>query len=594
VLMLVVAALAVPLWLRPLLMHQAVTALGRPVAIGTAGLGLTLDPLALVFHCTDVTIGNPADFPAGEPPFAHAAAMTMAMEVLPALRGGPTTLTLLDLHQPMFSAIETADGKKNFVFQTHPAAIRQIRVSDGRAHVVLPALHADLQAQFATQASAEGPGKTVTTAQGTYAGLPATLRLISDAAFQSGVDAKPLAMTLQVVDGRTTLDADGTLRDPISPTGADLAMRIAGPDMALLKPLLGIAFPHSATYSFDGGLHYSPGLFRVTGKTFTIGQSDLEGAVTVRTGSGRPPDTIADLTSRVVTAADARRLLAGDAGPGANPGLPKSGTGALHLTYRAQAVHDGTTTLGALDMHLELSAEGLVLKPLTLGIGAGQFAGAVTLKPQPDGALHADARLWIDRVDIARLGPRAEDGAGAISGVVHLKGSGPSAAAILGSADGEAAFWMQDGQLGSLFLDLAGLRLGNALLAWVTGPRVTRVDCFAADLPIRHGVITTRALILETADAVMQGNGTLSLADKRMDLRLQTHSKHLTVGVIPGPLVVSGPLDDLSALPDPAAGPARHGLAAVLSVLPGVQFGVGDASRCDPMLDRLRAAAGSP
>jgi uncharacterized protein involved in outer membrane biogenesis len=42
---------------------------------------------------------------------------------------------------------------------------------------------------------------------------------------------------------------------------------------------------------------------------------------------------------------------------------------------------------------------------------------------------------------------------------VHLAGTGRSIAEILGAADGAASFWMLGGDLSSLLVDLAGLRL---------------------------------------------------------------------------------------------------------------------------------------
>jgi uncharacterized protein involved in outer membrane biogenesis len=152
---------------------------------------------------------------------------------------------------------------------------------------------------------------------------------------------------------------------------------------------------------------------------------------------------------------------------------------------------------------------------------------------------------------------------------------------------------MQQGDVSSLFVDLAGLQLGSALLAWLSGPQVTRVQCFVADLPLRHGVVTTRALMLETSDLVLQGSGSANLAQERVELRLRSQSKHFTVGVLPVPLLISGPFADPRTEPDPAAA-AQHGLGKVLSLLPHVELGSDDATRCDAVLDRLHKGRAAP
>ena len=208
--------------------------------------------------------------------------------------------------------------------------------------------------------------------------------------------------------------------------------------------------------------------------------------------------------------------------------------------------------------------------------------------------MRAEANVRLDGVGLAHLvGPTKYREAGALNGMAHLTGTGASVAALLGAADGEVSLWMQHGDVSALFVDLAGLRLGSALLAWLSGPPVTRVQCFVADLPLRHGVATTRALILETADSVMQGSGSANLAQERVELRLNTQSKHFTVGVLAGPLLISGPLVDPRAEPDPSAA-VSHGLARVLSMLPRVQLGADDAPRCEAVLDRMRAGRTAP
>jgi hypothetical protein len=108
-----------------------------------------------------------------------------------------------------------------------------------------------------------------------------------------------------------------------------------------------------------------------------------------------------------------------------------------------------------------------------------------------------------------------------------------------------------------------------------------------ADLPLRRGVLSTRALLLETEDAVIEGRGVVDLRRERVEIRLRTESKRLTVGVLPVPLLVSGTLKAPSAAPDRAEG-AGGGIAGAIAALPTVRFGVGDDPRCDGLLRRAQ------
>jgi uncharacterized protein involved in outer membrane biogenesis len=274
--------------------------------------------------------------------------------------------------------------------------------------------------------------------------------------------------------------------------------------------------------------------------------------------------------------------------------LPQLDGGAVHLTYRAQTIHGMSTSLGGLALHAELGGGALTIRPFSVGVGRGRLTGDLVLAPQPDGPMRGQADVGLDGVGLAHLiGPTKYQAAGGLNGTIHLTGTGDTVAALLGAADGDASLWMQQGDVSALFVDLAGLQLGSALVAWLAGPQVTRVQCFVADLPLRHGVVTTRALILETPDLVLQGTGSANLARQRVELRLHAESRHVAVGVLPGPLLISGPLTDPRAEPDPSAA-ASHGLGRVLSLLPHVELGADDAPRCAAVLDRLPKNRGAP
>jgi uncharacterized protein involved in outer membrane biogenesis len=601
-------ALANRVWLRPFVESEASAILGRPITIGGLGLSLhSVAPLIIDFDNRDVVVGNPPGFPAGAEPLARIPRMIVSLDVLRTLRRGQFMTTFVDLQQPVIVAVETPDGEKNYVLPARHAQADALRITDGHAHVTLANLQADLQVAFATQAASDTDHQpqVVATADGTYAGLPTTARLSWDAKLRSGSDAPPSPFAMQVTNGQTKIAAQGTLVDPISPARANLTMTLSGPDMALLKPLIGAALPSTPAYSIDIGLDYADGLFRITGHTGRVGQSDLEGTIAART---QPLDVTVDLSSREATLKDLAAVIAGQRhGDGETPAksgsqlfstaplrLPQLGGGALHLTYRAQTVHGTSTSLNDLDLHAELGGGALTLRPFSVGIGRGKLTGDLLFTPQPGGAMRAQADVGLDGVGLAHLvGPSKYQEAGSLNGAVHLTSTGDSVAALVGAADGEASLWMQQGDVSSLFVDLAGLQLGSALLAWLSGPQVTRVQCFVADLPLRHGILTTRALMLETPDLVLQGSGSANLAQERVELRLRSQSKHFAVGVLPGPLLISGPFASPRTEPDPAAA-AQHGLGKVLSLLPHVELGSDDATRCDAVLDRLRKGRAAP
>jgi len=611
--LLAVAVVSAPIWLRPIIQREASAAFRRPITISSVRLRLG-NPLNVVFE--NLVVGNPLGFPENQEPFARIARVSADLDVFALIRRSQLVITSMDLQQPIVSPVSTAKGQKNYVFPPSHSEINVIRVTDGHAHVTLVDLRADFQVDFATRPVSDPAGVTqiVATSQGTYAALPTTARLVGDGAVHSGESAQPWSVDLQITNGQTEISAVGRLQDPTNPRGAKLALRSTGPDMALLKPLIGVSLPATPHYEFDGGLVYEGGVFTLTGKADRIGRSDLEGTVTVRIGEGEQADITAELHSGDVAMEDIASLISGRPssngqktaaetptrqGSGLFPKtalhLPDVGSSIVHLTYVAQVVQGTSTSLDHLALHMEVKAGGVTLRPLTVTAGRGRLFGGLSLVQQANGVIKAESDIHLDRVDIARLlQAKNYQGELALNGAIHLEGAGHSVSAIVAAMDGNASFWTQGGDLNALIVDAAGLRLGSALLSWLAGPRVTQVQCFVADLALRHGILGTRALTLETTNAVLEGVGAINLGQENVNLRIRSQSKHFTVGVLPGPLLIRGPLADPRAVPDPSADPGRGAIADVLSVLPGVQFGVGDAPECEVRLNRFRAGRVPP
>jgi uncharacterized protein involved in outer membrane biogenesis len=402
--------------------------------------------------------------------------------------------------------------------------------------------------------------------------------------------------------------------------GASVGLQLAGPDIALLYPLTGVPLPPTPPYELGGKLDYAEGRFRFTGVAGRVGRSDLEGTMTVALRPDRRPEVTAELRSRAVDLRDIAGLLGGTPGPSGTPGqtprqhaqatrteaearasprvlpdrplnFPKLERADMHLLYRAARIQDRSMPLDDLTLRMDVVDGTVALRPLTFGVGRGRITIGATLAPEGEGAVRAQTEVRFERLDVSRLmhASGGYQGAGVLNGTARLEGTGRSVAGILGGADGAASLWMAGGDLSKLLVDLAGLRLGSVLLSSLGGGAARAgVECFVADLALRRGVLSTRALLLETEDAVTEGQGAVDLGRERVEVRLRTESKRLTVGVLPAPLLVSGTLKEPRAAPDPAAPAGRGGLAGALAALPSVQLGTGDDPRCEGLLARIR------
>src|SRR5437588_8924115 len=177
-------------WLIPIVEGRASSALGRQVTI--AHLHVQLGRVTTV-SADDVRIANPAGFPA-EGDFARIARLSVQADVMAYIRSRQIVLSEIVLERPEVQAVQTADGKNNYMLArisqrgSPGRKIGDLRISDGQAHVVIPTLKADFALRIATrEAPAAAPGtampesQLVVDAKGTYAGQPITGQLVGGA-----------------------------------------------------------------------------------------------------------------------------------------------------------------------------------------------------------------------------------------------------------------------------------------------------------------------------------------------------------------------------------------------------------------------------
>jgi AsmA family protein len=608
------AYISLPLWAGPLIARYVSATLGRPVSIGRVILHLGT---SITVVGEDVAIGNPDGF-AGDPePFAQVPRMTVQLDVMMSLRRRAVAIASVEVNRPAIHVIETEDGRANYrlpsVASTPPGSLN---ILNGRARVSLARLQADFEATFSTEpagGSADAPS-IVGAARGIYAGEPLAARFAGS--LSSGSPSSP-SWRVQIVvqNGPTQVSLKGSLPSLLSLRDARVEAVIAGPDMAHLKPLTGVFFPVTPPYELRGKLDVTGQTYQVTEAKGRLGRSELEGTMTVATRLGERPEITADILSSSVDLRDIVSLLGSKPGPPGTPGqtprqqdqavqaerqaladpkvLPQTSLHPakldsvnLHLSFRGQRIQGASMPLDNLAFSMDVVDGRVTIHQLRFGVGQGRIAGDIRLIPQANDAPQARAEISFERVDVGQLlwAAGGYQGGGALNGVVHVEGSGRSLADIAAGANGDVSLWMQGGRLSSLLVDLAGLRLGSALFSSLVNSRTTDVECFLADLVLRQGVLSTRTLLLETPDAVTHGRGAVDLRNERVEIRLRTQSRHITVGALPMPLLISGTLKEPRAVPDPATPAGQNGLAGALAVLPIIQLGTAEVPQCRNLL----------
>jgi AsmA family protein len=606
------AVLSVQEWGGPAIIRiiqaRASADIGRPITIGSVHIHpgriatITLDHVA---------VANPPGWPASDPPLAEIPRLVMQVNLWDYLRHHEIVVPSVDIQDPHLFVAEAANKQANYRLRTGPShsKIGVVRIEGGQVHAVLAPLRANFQIAIRTEQPPGKPGRLFVTARGTYADQPIEARFVGGAllAAESTTVAWPVDLSLR--DGATTARLQGEVTHPLALSGARLRLAVAGPSLSALRPLTGIALPQTSPYRASGILDIANQQVNLHDIAGVIGSSDLEGAITVTPDQPRPV-VRANLFSRSVNLADLGGVVGGtpphEGHPATNSVLPEKKLSVpqfhyanVYLRYRAAHIQGRSMPLDNLAVNVDVVNGNILVRPFSFGIGGGQIAGRVELQPVGQ-QVQATAEVNFERVALSKLMSTTHtfQGMGTINGSASIRGTGDSVAAILGHADGKVTFGMTGGNLSGLLVDLSGLEFGNALLSALGMPnKKTPIECMVADFDLQRGLLTSRALLVDTGDAIVRAAAQVSLYNQSMHIVIRTEPKHISIASLPGPVEVNGTLKHPHMVPSVQTvvrGAAAAALAVIfppLAALPTIQFPTSDQGRCQAVLAAARQQA---
>ncbi len=617
-------------WLLPAVNRMASAAAGRDVR--AEHLHVRLGRPTHI-ELDQVTIANPAGWTGGDPPFGVIQKVALDVEILAYFRTRALIIPNLTLTQPKLSVVQLSDpkalgGDTNYKFgaPTDPNAkpspgpqigpqIGRLTIEGGEVHAKLARLSADFVVNIETL------GDTLhARAHGTYAKQPITAEATGGALLSLRDASQPYPIEGWLANGPTKLTLKGTVQDPLSFSGANLHMDLAGPDMALLLPLTGVAIPKTPPYRVAGQFDYSDAKYIFKGIQGKVGSSDLEGDVTVDTRpadeqGGRPLVT-ATLASRLVDLKDLGGFIGaepGDASKGTKRAtvsdgrvlpndpisLPRLNAADVHLRFKAARIQGRAQPLDTMRADLDIVNGAVHLHPLAFGIGGGQITSDIELTQANGQAVKARATIDFQRVSVDKLlaSTGMARGAGSIGGRAVIDGTGRSLAEIVSRGNGELKLYMgSGGNVSALLVDLSGLQFGNALMSLLGIPQRARIQCFVTDFVLQGGVAQARTAVLDTDENRVVATGSVNLASEQIALVLETDAKHFSVGSLPAPINIRGTLANPSVAPDAAILGARAGAAIGLGILltplgaliPTIQLGTGEDGACASLMRQGR------
>lgn len=426
------------------------------------------------------------------------------------------------------------------------------------------------------------------------------------------------SVQLKAAGGRSELEFAGSAE---ASTLNALAgqLRLRGENFADFAWVAGFAAPNTPPYDAVADIRIERNLWTIDFQPDTrIGDSDLAGPLTIRTGQDTPVIE-ADLRSANLDFDDLGILFGIPIGVGADETANEEQAEArAALDASGRLIPDATidfTRLDAVDgtirfaadevsdaifdirgLKLEFEIEGRVVRApvLELSFAEGQLAAYVTLDGSQSPAMTtAEGELTGVPFNNLAADPYVR---GTAYGEFKLEGRGDGFRDTAATLDGRVSLWSQNAQLLALVAEASALDIPNtlALLDENEGEQTyAPTSCAVASLALQEGVGRADPVLFDTEKRLVVVTGDVNLGNETIDLSVQSDSKDPSFATLAVDVKVGGTFrsPELSAL-----GPEtvlQIGAAAVLgsitgglAALPFIELGEASDAPCADIVAR--------
>jgi uncharacterized protein involved in outer membrane biogenesis len=555
------------------------SAIGRATTIGATEIvwGWTTH-----VRLSDIKIAN-AEW-SKQPYMLEAGVIDFRLRLPPLLTGG-FEFPEITLERPKIVLERAKDGSENWSFSESPGLataaeiaapeereeapiVDKLVVSKGKLTFIDHQKDLSLSGDLRLGAGeAEQRDRVAFQADGKLEGKPIKISFAGGSIALLQDTTKPYPLKLAIDYGQTSVDIDGEVDDPFKLTGLDLQMKLKGPDLAEIFPILGVPAPSTPPYSLKGHLTHKGDVWQLQKMSGIVGDSDLSGNVKVDYGPKRPLLT-ANLLSNVLDFDDLGPLVgippATDGSEAASAQQEKTAQkmeseGELFPDVKLKTeklrVMDMKVTLNAkkvvaenylpiqsLEGHVEIDNGRAILKPFKMRVANGNVEGEMTLDARED-VPKVIADLALSNLDLKSFfkgSPYVDTTDGKLHARVKLTGGGKSLADVMGTGQGDIRLGMNGGALSWLLVELAGLDLGQALILYVTDDERVPIRCGAGHIALDNGIARLDRFIVDTTDSVLYLRGDANLKSQDINIEIEADAKDFSLLDIDAPVELKG------------------------------------------------------
>lgn len=543
-------------------------------------------------NLTGLELANP-DW-ATDPYLVKAKAAEFDVELWPLLRG-KLVLPRVVLTEPQLGLQMEPDGRRTWTLARDTTRadmvpdVGSLQVDRGSLvyRAAAEGAHIDVQFSLADLASTDPAAIKLPLsykASGTWKKEPLVAYGRMGGVLQLGADiSRPFPIEINAVAGKTSLKVAGSVSSLQALAGLDATFDLRGRNLDELYKFVGMVLPSTPPYRLKGKLNQDGRVWAISQIQGVLGQSDLGGQVVFDPTQAVPLLT-GKLHSKQLDFADLGPVVGLDAPAAAarskSPSRKVLPTATLDVTrlkamnadvtYSAAAIHHvKALPLDKGSAHILLKSGVLTLDPLALGVAGGTVNGRVVIDANVVPAAFS-TRLDVRALQLNQILPAVEttrSSLGKISGQLALDGRGNSVAQMLASASGDVAVLTGKGQISNILLEYLGLDGGEIIKFLISGDRNVNMRCAALAFSVKKGLMTSRAMVLDTTDTEINGEGQINLANETLDILLKPEPKDQSILSLRSPLRIGGTFAAPTAGPDKAALAGRVGLAVVLGMI---------------------------
>ena len=541
---------------------------------------------------------------------------------------GDVVLPEVSITKPNIILEKSEDGKRNWDLKKEEKEkmelpkIGRLALDQGKVIFRDPKTKTDVTVSIHTDPAADAREMQLdVAAEGTFTGLKFSAQAKGGEVMSLADKTLPYPIKASAQIGTTYAAADGIITGLAELAAMDLKLEIRGEDLSALYPIVGIVFFPSPSYRISGRLTHQDTAWSMKQFSGEVGKSDLGGDIFFDTG-GKRPMLRADVVSKVLDLKDLQGFVAARRAPQPqdSPAEKQEKKASIEaqrdrvlpdqefkvdrlramdadVKFTGESIRNKELPVEHLVTHLKVDDGLLTMDPVNFAVAGGNIISRVAINARKDTPA-AEAKIDFKRLQLPKLFPTielTEDSMGLIGGTTTVTGHGKSVGALLASANGNFGLIMSGGEISKLMLDIIGLDGAGILKLLIAGDENAKIRCAVSDFDIKKGIMTSKAFVIDTTETNIVGEGSISLVDETIDLKISPQPKNVSILSLRTPVHISGTFKDPTVYPDKMLA-VRIGSAVLLGIfatpaaalIPLIETGPGEDNNCRALIASVK------